>query len=414
MGDKSQNQSQSGGILLPLLQSRTAREEEALRQVVRKDMEGYCRPPFKCEPVHPPFKPGYHPGFPSAPWQFTQTGNGSVGPLLGRQTPTQHQNTLLSSDGFAQDAPQVESEGDPQTVAKEAETRPPNELIKENKEDENKPEVKSSFSSKVESEEGYESTTNRYSDGTKNSKGEHTSTYKETGKPFKGKYDASSKIEQKIVGGSYVEKKDTDGFAQGSVNFANAQAQTATGMGISDDWTGGNAGLSGTVGASASASLLEAEGSLNKDGFLNGKAGLTVLKAEATAQVATKVGVYNGSPTAAVSGKLGGELTAAEVKAGGGLSVTPYRAGNVFVHSYNGLADWAGWDTRLQEIDKSWDWGIFLELGGQASVGASAAIEGEAGALDDGKYGIRTKAKAAVGVGAGLNLGIGLQRPSSE
>ncbi|WJH37676.1 hypothetical protein N7E02_02305 (plasmid) [Aliirhizobium terrae] len=414
MSGKPQNQSQSGGVVLPPLRQRTAREEEALRQVVRKDLEGYCRPPFKCDPVRPPYKPGYQPSSSYAPWQFTPTGNASVSPLLGGQTPRQHQNTMLSSDGFASDATKVESEGDPQAVAKEAEARPPNELIKEEKEDDNKPEVKSSFSSKVESEEGYESSKTRYSDGTKTSKGEHTSTYKESGKPFKGKYDASSKIEQKIAGGSLVEKKDTDGFAQGSLNFANAQAQTATGMGMSDDWTGGNAGLSGTVGGSAYASLLEAEGSLNKDGFLSGKAGLTVLKAEATAQAKMKVGVYNGSPTAAVAGKLGVDLTAAEVKAGGGIAATPYRAGNFVVHTYNGLADWAGWDTRLEEIDKSWDWGIFLEFGGQASVGATAEIEGEAGALEDGKYGVRTRGKAALGVGGGLNLGIGLQRPSSE
>lgn len=92
--------------------------------------------------------------------------------------------------------------------------------------------------------------------------------------------------------------------------------------------------------------------------------------------------------------------TPAQVKGGLEVSVTPYRAGNFVVHPLNGHAEWAEWDARFGEIDNSWDWGVFIELEGEAGIGASATAEAELGTLDDGKTGFRAKAKAALGPSA--------------
>ncbi len=395
--------------ILPPLLLRTTKQENALRQVVRKDLEGFCPAPSVSR-VQPPFRPGYEPGSLLNPWEFSTSAYGSVSPLLGGQTPRPHQNTLLSSDGFARDASHVENEGDPQKVAKEAEQRPANELIKE----ENKlgdPEVSVSAKTKVESEEGYERSKTRWAGGATESKKGYTSTYQETGKPIKGKYEMGSTVEQKYFDKSYRVVEDTDGFAQGKTGFLNATTKTSAGFAVADDWAGGNANITAKAGASASASVLEMQGSLNRDGLVYANGGIEALKAEAVAEAGVKLGAYNGSPTVTAQGKVGVDVTLAQVKGGLGVSVTPYRAGNFVVHSFNGVAEWANWDARLSELDTSWDWGIFLELGGQAGIGASAAVEGEAGTLEDGKIGARAKAKAALGPGAGLNLGLGVQTP---
>ncbi len=104
-------------------------------------------------------------------------------------------------------------------------------------------------------------------------------------------------------------------------------------------------------------------GTLNKDGLVNANGGADVLKAEAVAEAGVKFGAYNGSPTVTAQGKVGVNLTLAQVKGGLGVSVTPYRAGNFVVHSFNGLAEWADWDARLGEIDKSWDWRLRYRRG---------------------------------------------------
>ncbi len=401
--------------ILPPLLLRTSRQEDALRQVVRKDLEGFCPAPSS-QNVRPPFRSGYEPASSITPWQFSPNAYGAVSPLLGGQTPWPHQNTLLSTDGFATDASHVETQGDPQKVAKEAEHRPANELIKEDdkkeKEKLNDPEVTASAKSKVESEEAYERSNTRWADGSKESKQGHTSTYKETGKPIKGKYEMGATVEQKYYDKSYFSSEDKDGFAQGKTGFLNRTTKTSAGVAISDDWAGGNANITAKAGASASASVLEMSGTLNKDGLVNANGGADVLKAEAVAEAGVKFGAYNGSPTVTAQGKVGVDLTLAQVKGGVGVSVTPYRAGNFVVHSFNGLAEWADWDARLGEIDKSWDWGIFIELGGEAGIGASATAEAELGTLDDGKTGFRTKAKAALGPGAGVKLGLGVQSPT--
>jgi hypothetical protein len=110
-----------------------------------------------------------------------------------------------------------------------------------------------------------------------------------------------------------------------------------------------------------------------------------------------KIGTYKGSPTATLQGKLGAEAVLGEVKGRAEVAVTPYRAYNPFVHAFNGFAKWAEWDASLSELDKSWDWGIFVELGAGGSVGASAGVEGEAGTLDKGRSISGAKAKLFLG-----------------
>ncbi|MGP4805385.1 hypothetical protein DXT90_18870 [Agrobacterium tumefaciens] len=423
MSDKSQPQAKNleawrgnpnFAPILPPLPLRSSRQEHALRQVVRKDLEGFCPAPSS-QNVRPPFLPGHEP-VSYNPWQFPPNPYGAVSPLVGGQTPQPHQNTLLSSDGFATDASYTETNGDPHKVAEEAEHRPANELIKEEDgKDQDKPsdpEVAATAKSKVESEEAYERSNTRWADGSRGSKQGHTSTYKESGKPIKGKYEMGASVEQKYDEKSYFSSEDKDGFAQGKTGFLNRTTKSSAGVAISDDWAGGNTNITAKAGASASASLLEMSGTLNKDGLVNANGGVDVMKGEAIAEAGVKLGAYNGSPTVTAQGKVGVDLTLAQVKGGLGVSVTPYRAGNFVVHAFNGIAEWAEWDARLGEIDKSWDWGVFIELGGEAGIGASATAEAELGTLDDGKTGFRAKAKAALGPSAGAKLGLGVQSPT--
>lgn len=425
MSDKNQSQASNldywrgnpnFGPVLPPLFRRSSREEEALRQVVRKDLEGFCPAPSATQSVRPPYKLGYEPGSYLKPWRFSPTTDGAAGPLLGEQTPREHQNTMLSSDGFATDASHIETEGDPQQVAKEAEQRPANELIKqeEKKEDEDEthdPEVTTSAKSKVESEEGYERSRTTYEDGSTESKKGHTSTYKETGKPIKGKYEAGSNLDQKFYDESYKVLEDKDGFAQGKMSVFNASSKATVGYTGSDDWVGGNANITAKAGVSGAVSLIEGEGTLNNDGLLNAKGGFEVGKLEGALEAGIKVGTYNGSPTFVTTGKAGIDATLGQINGGVGVSVTPARAINFVVHSFNGVAEWAEWDTRLDKVGKEWDWGFFVEIGGEASIGGALAVEGEMGDLEDGKVGARLKGKAAFGPGAGIKAGFGLQTP---
>ncbi|SFU10960.1 hypothetical protein [Mesorhizobium sp. YR577] len=409
----------SQGTLLPLLHLRSSKQEDETRQVVKKDLQGYCPAPSAStqSSVRPPFLPGKEPGAQSIyPWQFQDPGQSGAQPLVFGQTPLGHQNTMLSNDAAGKDLPFVKQDGDPKGVAKEAESRPPNIVIK-NPEEEKKADdpflkdPKISLSSKGQSEEGWDGSRTRYRGGESESKGGKTSTYEKTGKPFDGKYTFGGAVKGPSDSVAFAEGKDTDGLAQGSYKFGHAGYDTKAGLSVSDDWAGGNANITAEAGAEASAGVLKTEGSLNKDGIASLHGSAEALTVKGSAKGGLKIGTYEGSPTATLQGKLGAEAVLVEVKGRAEVAVTPYRAYNPFVHAFNGFAKWAEWDARLSELDKSWDWGIFVELGAGGSVGASAGVEGEAGTLDKGKIGLRGKGKAVLGVGGEVGLGLGVKTP---
>lgn len=420
MNDRTQEQPQGerprpsilvgGALPPPYLQ--TAQQEDELRQVVRKDLLGYCPAPWAQHTGRPLLNAGA-PRQSTAPWLFTETDNPILRDLLGSQTPLPHQNTGLSNDGFARDAAHVESEGDPQGVASEALQSPANELIFSTQEDSGEEETASqpffsnpTFSIGTSGEAGTrsESETTRYLDGDR----ESTSTFEDF---LEGKYTVGGSVDGPSASATWRSFEDTEGLAQGSASFGTAEITSSAGANITGDWAGGDANINAEASARAAAAVFEAEGSLNPDGFLGARGNATVLQAEADAQGQVKIGTFQGSPTVTVEGSLAARLIVAEVEAEGVLSITPYRSLNPVIGWYNGVAEWAGWDSRLEELDKDWDWGIYLELGGKANVGVAASAEGGLGAMDDGRYGARGKVGASALFGFGATLGLGVQTP---
>jgi hypothetical protein len=61
-------------------------------------------------------------------------------------------------------------------------------------------------------------------------------------------------------------------------------------------------------------------------------------------------------PTVTIQGCVSAELTLAEVEAEGVLTITPHRGTQLVAGWYNGIAEWAGWDSRLEGLDKSSVW----------------------------------------------------------
>ncbi|MBA8878986.1 hypothetical protein [Phyllobacterium myrsinacearum] len=380
---------------MPTLDLRTGKQEEETRELIRKDIEGYG--PYSSSGI-----PWLKPQGESVPWRFTDDpGNGRTGGMCYPQTLSPYQTSQLSVDAAKKDLPAVKGPGNPPETAKEATPSFANELLKN---------FKAEIKTDARTEEEKTRTTTKEFGQAANTDTKRTNTYKETGKPFDGKYTVgmSSSVGKD---GALSEGKDEDGFAQGSYKAGFGEVKASSGLNISDDWAGGNANITGKVGASAAVGVFKADGSLGKDGLAQVKGGVEALSAEAKAEAGLKIGTYKGSPTATLSGEIGASATLVEGKLGGGISITPRRIWSPIVHAYNGLADWAEWDSRLEELDNKFDWGFFVELSGSAAISAEASAKGEVGALGDGKVGARGKLKLGAGVGAGLGLGGGIVMP---
>lgn len=392
-----------GGVLLPPLDLRTGQQEDELRQVVRKDIQAYCPAPWAQQP--------------QIPWSLRQSESPALRDLLGSQTPLLHQNTLLSADGFNRDVSHVETEGDPQGTAREAEQSPANTLIETEEEEEGKsddpfdPKPRVSIESSGRTEAGWKGSATRYSDGQTERKGGATDTYQDTGRVFDGKYKVGVSASGPSDERALASGKDTEGFGQGSFAAGYRGYETGAGVATSGNWAGGDVHIDASAKANASAGLFKGNGSLNEDGLISGKGNVDLVSAQALAEGGLRVGTFEGSPTATLNGKIALKGVLAEAGGGLELSVTPRRIHNAFAYMYNGVANWAEWDTRIEELDEKWDWGFFIEVGGTGSVGIGGEGEIEAGALEDGKKGVRAKLKAMLGIGGGVKLGTGLVTP---
>lgn len=403
-------------VVLPVAKRRTTQQEEETRTVVRKDIEA-TEPP---EARTPPARPS-QPAPDEAPviytWEGEQVDEVSLEPGLVGPTVVEGGRTSTLSNDAASDAPEVCTAADPHGVAREGEQRDPNILIETSPNDgaddgpflEIKPEV--TFGTSGSTETGWRRGPD--TDGWK-----RFDTHEETGSPFSGKYKYEMVAEGPGNEKAFRKFEDTEGSAQGQVTVGRARYESGAAFGMSDDWQGGNAGVEATARAGGSLTALETTGSLNKDGLasVDGRATAGEIKAEG--ELVFRVTTRDGMPDATLKGKVGFSAMLGEVQVGGTITVTPKRVGDFVVGGYNGFAEWMEWDSRLEELDDKWDWGIYFGATGNAGVGAAAEAGFDAGRRDmpDGttRWGVDANAKAAFLFGAGAKGRLGIQLPSSD
>lgn len=395
--------------LLPPLSRRTTFEELLLKQTHWKDLyasdqpfQWYYIPPDSDGNVFIPLRPD------------DGTGQVDNADLAAPPIANTESTVALSSDGQA-DSVFAVKEQSPLQVAQEAEKRPANVLI-ETKEEEKtgeEEEEEDPLEIKAKGERGSELTQRSVNYGGRSRRTPKTArrrATRESGRSFSQKYmrDAEMSAEYKLVdeSGELKKIKGEAGPAEGSLRVLYGDVNVGAKGSVS------RKGVEASAGASGQAGFMKAEGTLNKDGNVSGRAEGRAVYAEGEARVVGEINFKEREAT--LFGRLGATLALLDGEIFGEIKLTPRRARTVYINAVNDAASWFDYGEQLKHDDNDWPtWGIVLGIGVGGTVGLSGEITGDVYGSKKG-IGAGGKIKAAPLVGGSVRVNGGIMFGEDE